>query len=97
MQKLLVSVFVYVGVLFWLSRHTSFDEGERSRGNNSHKRNKKTFARKYEIDVDRYFGDEFDSDFEADDGSPLAAKSTTAYSVVNLMSAGVVGAAHARK
>ena len=51
----------------------------------------------YEIDVDRYFGGEFDSDFEGEDGSPLAAKSTTAYSVVNLMSAGVVGAAHARK
>ena len=61
------------------------------------KKNKKTFARKYEIDVDRYFGGEFDSDFEGEDGSPLAAKSTTAHSVVDLMSAGIVGAAHARK
>ena len=52
---------------------------------------------KYEIDVDRYFGGEFDSDFEGEDGSPLAAKSTTTHSVVDLMSAGIVGAAHARK
>ena len=69
---------------------------ETSTSKGGRRQKSRTFARKYQINVDEYFGGLFNEDFMYE-GSRVAVKSTSAYSVVELINQGIIEAKHAQQ